>query len=45
MDVNLIAPRPRNAGLKVKLAQKLGIPIYSALEGVQAMMEAMRVSS
>lgn len=31
---NFIAERPRKAGLKVKLAKKLGIPIYSILEGL-----------
>lgn len=29
-----IAKRPRHAGLKVGLAKKLGIPIYSVLDGV-----------
>ena len=29
------ARRPRRAGLKVKLAQKIGVPIYTILQGLQ----------
>jgi len=32
-----IAPRPKNAGLTTKVAIKLGIPIYSVLDGLQDM--------
>jgi dTDP-4-dehydrorhamnose reductase len=31
-----IAERPKEGGLKVKLAEKLGLPIYSILEGLEA---------
>ena len=34
------AKRPRKAGLKVDLARKLNIPIYSALEGIQQLFVA-----
>ena len=32
---NWVAPRPTKGGMKVKLAQKLGVPIYSTLEGLK----------
>ena len=35
-----VAPRPTKGGLKVKKAQKLGIPLYSTLEGLQAYRRA-----
>lgn len=31
-----IAERPKHGGLKVKLAQKLGLPIYTIMEGLEA---------
>ncbi len=30
-----VARRPRKAGLKVKLAEKIGVPIYTILQGLQ----------
>ena len=35
--VDGIAPRPRNAGLSTKLAAKMGLTIYSVLDGLQDM--------
>lgn len=32
---NWVAPRPTKAGLKIKLADKLGLPIYTIIEGLQ----------
>lgn len=31
------APRPKNGGLKTKLAERLDVPIYTVLEGLQQM--------
>lgn len=36
------AKRPSKAGLKVKLAEKLGIPLYTAIEGLEAFRDVIR---
>lgn len=36
-----IAPRPRQAGLKLKLAKRLGLTLHGVMEGLTAMREAM----
>lgn len=35
-----VAERPKHGGLKVKLAEKLGLPIYSIVEGLEAYKNA-----
>lgn len=35
------AKRPSKAGLKVKMAEKLGIPLYTAIEGLEAFRDAI----
>jgi dTDP-4-dehydrorhamnose reductase len=42
MEIKGAAPRPRNAGLKVDLAQKIGLPIYSVMDGLTEMKERMK---
>lgn len=37
-----IAPRPRNAGLKIDLARKIGLPIYSVVDGLTEMKDKMQ---
>ena len=34
-----IAPRPKKGGLRVDLARKLGLPIYSIIDGLKAHRE------
>lgn len=36
-----LAKRPSKAGLKVKLAEKFGLPIYTAIEGLEAFRDAI----
>ena len=36
-----VAQRPTRAGLKTDLAKGLGIPIYTALEGLQLMKDTV----
>lgn len=41
-DVLGSAKRPSRAGLKVKLAEKLGIPLYTAIEGIEALRDTLQ---
>jgi dTDP-4-dehydrorhamnose reductase len=36
-ELKLATPRPLRAGLNVSLAKKLGVPLYSAFEGIKAL--------
>jgi len=36
-DINILAPRPRRAGLNVSLSKRMGFPQYSYLDGIDFM--------